>query len=470
MRIAIGSLQQESNTLTARISTYDDFTVYRGDAMIGQVAAVSEFLRQAGCEIVPTLYANAVPGGPLAVVDFMRLADELVNAIPIQGIDGLWLHLHGAMHVMDIGSGEAALLRMIRQKVGTDLPISVALDFHANNTVEFLSLATCTIGYRTAPHIDITETEAEAARLLLRIIRGSLHPRLGYARVPVVVPGDCVLTAEKPLASIQAKARELEQADGMLVCTVFNGQPWVDAPHMGPSVVCYHETDVSQAQRAADLLAQMFFDARHDFKFTIEAHDPDSALGLAYAAKCQRPVFVTDSGDNTTGGAAGDNAFLLKRILQLQMREILIGGLTDAKAVCQCMQAGIGAYVSLVVGGSIEPSSTSCNIDAEVLHVGEIEGWYGEPAGTCAIVRTKEIDIILTMKRCAFVRPRIFTNLGLDLNSYRFVVVKLGYLYPELAAIAVRTILAFTKGTTTERLQDMHMKHITRPIFPLDPI
>jgi microcystin degradation protein MlrC len=47
-------------------------------------------------------------------------------------------------------------------------------------------------------------------------------------------------------------------------------------------------------------------------------------------------------------------------------------------------------------------------------------------------------------------------------------VVKLGYLYPELDAVAARTILAFTPGSSTERLQDMGMKNIRRPMYPLD--
>lgn len=51
-------------------------------------------------------------------------------------IDGIWLYLHGAMEVEEIGSGEVALLSAIRKKVGYDIPISVALDFHANNSTE----------------------------------------------------------------------------------------------------------------------------------------------------------------------------------------------------------------------------------------------------------------------------------------------------------------------------------------------
>ena len=78
------------------------------------------------------------------------------------------------------------------------------------------------------------------------------------------------------------------------------------------------------------------------------------------------------------------------------------------------------------------------------------------------------IDAIVTARRCALTKPRIFEGLGLKLDDYRFVVVKLGYLYPELARIAKRTLLALTTGGSTERLQDMGMTRIRRPLFPLD--
>ena len=47
-------------------------------------------------------------------------------------------------------------------------------------------------------------------------------------------------------------------------------------------------------------------------------------------------------------------------------------------------------------------------------------------------------------------------------------MVKLGYLFPELAKEAERAILAFTPGSSTERLEDMTMKNIRRPMFPLE--
>lgn len=466
MRIVVGSFQQESNTLTSQRSCLTDFSIYRGAEMFTHIS-VTHYLSSVGAEVVPTLYAHALPGGMLYEADFRDISLELVSLIPNRVIDGIWLYLHGAMEVENVGSGELALLRMIRSKVGSSVPISLALDFHANNTEELMQLVNVVAGYRTVPHRDMPETEIRAAKLLVRCISDHLLPRPQMTRADVVVPGDCVLTDELPLRTIMAEAARLESLDGMMVCNVFNGQPWVDAPHMGPSMVCVHERDESAAKSAADRLAGMFFNSRYDFKFSIEACEPDEALERAYLEQ-SRPVFVSDSGDNTTAGSAGDNAYLLRLVQERSMTDVLVGGLTDKQAVLKCYAASLGAILDLEVGGSIERTSTRTRILGRLLFKGDIEGWYGENAGPCAVLDCGGIDVVLTAERCALVKPRIFERLGLNLEAYRFVIVKLGYLFPELAEVAQRTILAFTTGGSTERLEDMGMTHIRRPMFPLD--
>jgi microcystin degradation protein MlrC len=467
MKIVLGSIQQESNTLTSRMSTIGDFTVFRGMESLPHLS-VPDYFSSLGIEVVPTIYAHAVPGGMLAERDFLALADELLSMIPEGGMDGIWLYLHGAMEVEKIGSGELALLRKIRRKVGFGVPIALALDFHANNSFELMQLVNIVAGYRTAPHRDMQETELRAARLLVRCIEGNLLPKPRMARVNVVVPGDCVLTNEHPLRDIMAEALDLEKEPGMLICNVFNGQPWVDAPNMGPSMVCVHESDEGAAEAAARKLAQRFFDSRHEFKFSIEACEPAAALERISTGNDLRPAFVTDSGDNTTAGSAGDNAFMLKLMQEKGIEGALLGGLTDEPAVAQCYAKNVGDLLELDVGGTIEPASTRTHLRGRLLFKGDIQGWYDENAGPCAVLRCDGIDVVLTARRCALTKPGIFRGIGLELAEYRFVVVKLGYLYPELAKVARRTILAFTTGGSTERLQDMGMEHIRRPMFPLD--
>ena len=107
MRIVIGSLQCEGNSLTPVKTMYSDFDYAKGEAMFSKVGVV-DFFKEHGCEIIPTIYAHALPGGAVVKEDFLRLCSELVDAIPENNIDGVWLYLHGALYVEEIGGGECS--------------------------------------------------------------------------------------------------------------------------------------------------------------------------------------------------------------------------------------------------------------------------------------------------------------------------------------------------------------------------
>ena len=466
MRIVVGSLQQESNSLTVRKSDIGDFEVHRGPKMMDHIS-VGSFFENAGFEVVPTLYAHALPGGVLTNAAFEELSTGLVSMIPTKEIDGIWLYLHGALEVDGVGSGELSLLRDIRERVGQAIPIALALDFHANNTEELMALVNIVVGYRTVPHRDMRETEQFAAQLLVQCIREKILPHPQMTRCPVVAPGDAVLSDCEPLRSIMSLADDLQRQPGMLVCNVFNGQPWVDAPHMGPSMVCIHSSDPNRAKAASLRLAKTFFASRDQFRFAVEAMEPNEALSAAHNSAV-RPVFVSDSGDNTTAGASGDNASILQMVLTGGIGDALIAGITDARVVRTCQAMNTGDVVDCTIGATIEPESTSVGFRGQIKYSGRIEGWYGEDAGLAVVLNNGSVDVVVTERRCAFTNPRIFEKLGLQLDHYQIVVVKLGYLFPELTDVAARSILALTSGASVERIETVSMKKVRRPLYPFD--
>lgn len=467
MRIAIGSMQCEGNSLTPVRTRLEDFDYAAGEAMYEKVQVI-DFLREKGCEIVPTIYAHALPGGPVVKEDFLRLAEELVDGLPTEGIDGIWLYLHGAMYVEEIGSGDTYLLRKVREKVGFDIPISVAMDFHADNTDEIVTMANCVTGFRTAPHCDHKETQLRAMRLLLECIEKKLLPKPQLARADVIICGDAVQTALEPLKGIMELAEELERTvPGMLCVQVFNGQPWIDEPYIGPNIVATHESDPEVALKCAELVADKFYEVRHDFQFLIEAVEPKEAIRLATTAQ-EKQVFVSDSGDNTTAGAAGDNAYMINRLKEAGAKNVLIAGIADEKACNKCYEAELGEELTLQVGGSLSEDSEQAVITGRLVHRGDILSYTGANAGPSATLDCGDMTVVITKNRAAMCRPDIFASIDLDYSGYKIVVVKLGYLFPELAAVAERAILAFTPGSSTERLEDMHLKKVRRPMFPLD--
>ena len=466
MKIALGSLQCEGNSLTPVLTKFEDFDYAPGEKMYEKIK-IMDLVEELGIEVVPTLYAHALPGGAVIKEDYLRLVNELVDATPSEGIDGIWLYLHGAMVVQEIGSGEEYLLRKLREKVGYDIPIAVAMDMHADNSDLIPKLANFVTGFKTIPHRDHEAAQKRALNGLVAMIEKKILPHPQLTRCPVVICGDAVQTDLEPLKSICDEADRMEKLPGMMSVQIFNGQPWVDEPYMGPNFVVTHESDAALALECAKKLAKMFWDARYDFKFLIEAVTPEEAVRLAMEDN-EKQVFISDSGDNTTAGAAGDNGYMINLLQKMGAKNVLVAGIMDEEACNKCYEAELGDTLTLKVGGSLAPDSESATITGKLIHKGDILSYNYDNAGPSATIDCGDMTVVVTKNRAAMCRPDIFESVDLDFSPFKTIVVKLGYLFPELAEVAQRSILAFTPGSSTERLEDMHMKNIARPMYPLD--
>jgi microcystin degradation protein MlrC len=107
MRILTGGMNHESNSLNPIITDADDFVVFYGDEILSKgmpnysSSGIIGALKKAGCEIVPTVLARAVPNGVVSAsfyrdlkAEFLRRTKEAIAAGPI---DGVCLALHGSM-------------------------------------------------------------------------------------------------------------------------------------------------------------------------------------------------------------------------------------------------------------------------------------------------------------------------------------------------------------------------------------
>lgn len=466
MKIVIGSLQCEGNTLTPIKTTFENFDYAVGDGVFEKIKDAVDFFKKEGCTLIPTVYARALPGGTVVKKDFLRLANELLDLIPTEGIDGIWLYLHGAMHVEDIGSGERYVLEKLREKVGYNIPVSLAMDFHANNDPAIAKLVNCVAGYRTAPHSDREETQIRAAEMLIKCIKENILPKPQMTRADVVICGDAVQTAVEPLKGILEMAREMERTiPGLMCAEVFNGQSWVDEPYMGPTFIATHENDDKVALECAQKLAKEFYDKRYDF--VIPHVEVEEGIKLAMEAR-EKQVFLSDAGDNTTAGATGDNAYVLNRLIKMGAKDVLLAGITDAEAVDLCYAANIGDELKLTIGGRLEEKSESATICGKLIHKGDMVNYTGGTPVKSATIDCGDITIIITRDRAPLCRPDILDSIDSNWRKFKIIAIKLGFLFPELAKESERVILTFSPGNSTPRLQDMGMKNIRRPMFPLD--
>jgi microcystin degradation protein MlrC len=220
-------------------------------------------------------------------------------------------------------------------------------------------------------------------------------------------------------------------------------------------------TDLAAASAAALRIAESFWSARDDFRFGPVTGPLEDMLRLAEAATTA-PVILADSGDNPTGGGVGDRADVLAALIARDWQGALVAGITDRPAVEACFAAGEGTRLSLRVGASLDPAGVSVTVDAEVLRLDD----PGAAAERQAVVRTCGITTVLAARRRPYHDIADFARLGLDPAGVRLLVVKSGYLSPELAPLANPNLMALTDGVVNQdiaRLPNLHRPRGTLP-------
>jgi microcystin degradation protein MlrC len=157
---------------------------------------------------------------------------------------------------------------------------------------------------------------------------------------------------------------------------------------------------------------------------------------------------------------------MLERLLAHKAPSAVVAGLVDPEAVAACWQAGVGQTVRMTVGGKLDPAmSTPLSVQGKVLNL-----FDGDLAkGRQAVVQVDDVKLVLTERRSAFTQERDFTQVGIEPLAHKIVVVKLGYLFPDLLRIAPRAYMALSPGAADQHLARLPYKRIARPMFPLDP-
>ena len=474
MRIAFAGITHEGLGSSPIGTRLEDFRVLRGEALLTEepyeLRRVCEELQ---VEPVPILAATHIsPGGLIDLSAYLQLRDEILDGIRAaaeKGLDGMCLLLHGAMLVEHIWSGEADLVREVRAAVGERVLLSARLDLHANLNEDFANRTDIWTGFRTAPHRDAVETTHRALRLLIGALRSGSRPKPVFVPVPLLLQGEKATTDVEPMRSLEALAREVEQVPGILNAEVLVGFGWADSPHAGSSVSVIAESSayLPEAARQAKRIAQAMWDRRADFGFDQEVSATvDEALNMALTAP-EQSVWLTDSGDNPTAGTPGDSTYFLSRMLARGVKDAVFASIPDEVAWRTCADARVGACVEVELGGKWDHLRTGpLRVRGVVEHL--FEGDLAKKISPMATLNVDGVRVIVTCLRKSITRLQDFRDAGIEPLEHKVVVVKLGYLMPELRDVAPREILVLTPGYSDMELERLPYRYVTRPIFPLD--
>lgn len=462
MRIAIGGIQTECSTYSRIRSEAADFRVLSGEEILED--PYFEFLREFDATFVPCFFARAVPGGPVLRSTYDMFKAEFLQRLENAGpLDGLYLAMHGAMFVEGMHDAEGDWISAARRVLGDDCLISASYDLHGNLSQRIVDQIDILSAYRTAPHIDVAETMARACRMLIRCLRERIRPALVWVPIPVLMPGERSSTVDEPAKSLYAELPEIDRLPGVMDASLLVGYVWADEPRATASAVITG-TDPAALARYAEMLGQHYWDARERFQFGVPVGTIEQCLDWAAASHTQ-PVILADSGDNPTGGGVGDRAEVLGRLLERNFENALVAAIADAPATNACFVAGTGARVKIYVGATLDPvGSNPVEIEGEVSFLLDA----GSPRDRQAVIRTGGVTLVVTASRRPFHYIEDFARLGLDPLKFKLVVVKSGYLSPELAAIARPNFMALSDGAINQDIEGLPPNMFRPPTFPFD--
>jgi microcystin degradation protein MlrC len=459
MRIAVGGIHIECSTYNPLRTTLPDFQVLAGDNLTAHPGFL--FLRDYPHEFIPTLHARALPGGPVARDTYERLkADYLHRLRSVGPVDGVYLALHGAMYVEGMQDAEGDWVEATRDNVGADCLISASYDLHGNLSRRVIDHLDMLSAYRTAPHIDVEDTQRRACDMLTQSLEQQIRPGLVWAPIPVLMPGERTSTVDEPARTLYDKVPQINAQDGVMDASLLVGYVWADEPRATASAVLTG-TDLDLLTRLATRLAQDYWEARSAFTFGVPTGTIAECVEWAQPSTTG-PVILADSGDNPTAGGAGDRPDVLRHLLDRDVRDALIAGIADQPATDQCYRQGVGRTVELSIGSTLVKDAPPVTAPAEVLFLSDA----ASPRECQAVVRVDGVTLVLTARRRPFHAISDFTDLGLHPGNFDIVVVKSGYLSPELAVIANPNLMALSPGTVDQDIERLPHEHLRTPTYP----
>jgi len=444
MRIITGGIMHETSTFATGSTTVRDFEagkgILRGPAMIdvcrGANFCVGGFIDGAekhGFELVPLMWTFATPSALIERATYESLKTELLEGVKREvqkGIDGVLLDQHGAMVVVGIEDADADIMASVRAIVGPQMPVIVTTDLHSNHSLERVAACTAIVGYDTYPHIDMAERGREAADLIVRTIRGEVRPVGAIRTIPLIWAAECQVTAHPPMSEVLERVFEAESRTGILTITVATGFPWADVPYMGASIMVFANGDRALAQRTADELGDWIWERRERWYRSpltvVQGLDAGRKIG-------EYPIILADMADNTGGGTPGDSTEVLRTFVEQDLNDALILYMVDPESALQAHAAGVGAKISMKLGGKSHPTQgPPVPLEVEVVALSDGRFRYDGPMysgsdgnlGPSAWVRHRGVSVIITSYRMQPLDQAFARSLGIDCSKMKYIAVK----------------------------------------------
>ena len=472
-RIAIAGLAIESSTFSPAKTLEPDFKARIGDDVFSYYPFLQkDSINRQKAEWIPTLRGHALPGGIVTREAYESLVTKTLKRLKDNlPYDGLFFDIHGAMSVEGIDDPEGDFIKRVREVVGYDTLISTSMDPHGNVSHELAKETDLITAYRMSPHEDAIESKRRAVTNLIERLESGKGKPLYKSRikVPILLPGEKTSTRIEPGKSLYAKVDPETKKEGVIDAAIWMGYPWADEPRNHGVVVVYGDNK-EEVKKSSEYLAESFWNVKNDFEFVAPVGTLNESVNLALNSET-KPFIISDMGDNPTAGGAGDVTWTLDKLLNRKEFKdkngpsLIYASIPGPKLIDNAKDLKVGDYVEGYVGADVDS-----RFSPPILLKGIIKSIKkGDVnAKTEIVIKTGSINVIVTEKRKPYHYTKDFTDLNLNPSESDIVVVKIGYLVPELYNINKGWIMALTPGGVDQDLYRLDYKRIERPMFPID--
>ncbi len=442
--IAIGGISTECSSYSPLIQNKEDFISVLGHDLLDLVDfPFSEY----NINVNPLFFNKSVPGGPIDRQYFDQIKNQFTAEInAYEKLDGLLLLMHGAMYVEGIDDPEGEWISSVRKAAGKDCIISVSYDLHGQVTDKIIKNIDAFAAFKTAPHIDVKDTYRRSASMLVSAIIGNYRPIVLWSSIPVLVSGEMSSTFVEPCKTIYKNLDHYNNKKDILDCNLLVGYVWADTQRATAAsvVTCTNQIEGAVACRK---IAKTYWNYRKDLKSDMQTGGIDEAL-LWLESEFS---IIADSGDNPTAGGVGDRADVLEAILKHNINHSLFAGIASKSAYDELKKSN-----EFNLGGTYGGGGPELQLKADSVYF----------KNHCAVVTICKTVIIISKLRRPFHYLKDFEELDINLSDFKVLVVKSGYLSPEMQSLSAPSFLALTEGAVNQNLSGIENNNRGIKIYP----
>jgi microcystin degradation protein MlrC len=319
---------------------------------------------------------------------------------------------------------------------------------------------------------------------VLAQLAGKARPTMAWGRQPMLPHVMRQGTDDSPNRELQARCREME-SQGALCASLFVGFPNADIEFAGLSAVVVTDNDPALARRWCDELLERAWTVRAQFVYTPEPLAQSMARARALAAARPAgagPIVLLDHSDNCASGGTMDTMTVLGAMLDADLQDAAAFAVFDPAAVQAMIAAGVGAQVTLPLGGKLdmpslklkgEPRTVSGRVrlicDGRYRNVGAMGRGELQTMGPTAVLDAGGIDIVVISNHVEPHDLAAFTAVGIAPQHKTFVMLKSRVHWRAgLKSLAHAVVECNGSGVCTSDYAALKHRRVRRPIYPLD--